>query len=106
MRCARVLLPAALGLLAVGCGTVAGLIGHLDPERVACEEGAWIPRAYAGVCGDVALLRSDTAEKELVWLDLPFSLVADTLVLPWTLVTQILYGNLCPRDAATEDAGL
>jgi uncharacterized protein YceK len=92
------LLPAALGLLRAGCGAVAGLIGHFEPERMAPElQVDLVPRVYAGVFGDVGLLRSGTAEPELVWLDLPSSLVADTLVLPWTLATQILYGNLCPR---------
>jgi uncharacterized protein YceK len=29
--------------------------------------------------------------------DLPFSFVADTAVLPYTLVTQAKYGNLCQK---------
>jgi uncharacterized protein YceK len=59
-----------------------------------------IPRIYGGVAADVAMLRSDMAEKELVLLDLPFSLVADTLFLPYTIYAQIRYGNLCPQPLA------
>jgi uncharacterized protein YceK len=97
VRLPRRILAATIGLLLAGCGTVAGLVGHFEPERLDCAEGDFVPRVYAGVFGDIALLRRGTAEQELVWFDLPFSLVADTLVLPWTLVTQILHGNLCPR---------
>ena len=65
-----------------------------------------MPRVYAGVFGDVAGLRRGACKASLLWFDLPFSLVGDTLVLPWTLVTQILYGNLCPCDEpASAEAG-
>ena len=50
-----------------------------------CPEPA--PRALRG---------ADVETGVVVW-DLPLSLVADTLLLPWTLFMQLRHGPLCPR---------
>ncbi|HEX6882301.1 MAG TPA: YceK/YidQ family lipoprotein [Planctomycetota bacterium] len=96
MHTPRRLLAAVLGLPLACCGTIEGLRADFDPEGLACLPGEFVPRVYAGVFFDVAALRSESCKAALIWLDLPFSLVGDTLVLPWTLVTQLLYGNHCP----------
>jgi uncharacterized protein YceK len=93
-------LAAVLVLPGAGCSTVATLAGASDPERYECSDDRFVPRMYSGVFNDVAILRSDAIDKGIVVLDLPFSLVADTLVLPYTIYGQIRYGNLCPREVA------
>jgi len=94
----RVSSAACLAAVASGCSTVATLVGGAVPERYDCTDAQFVPRVYSGVFNDVAILRSDAADKGIVVWDLPFSFVADTVVLPYTVYAQIRYGNLCPRE--------
>lgn len=90
--------PLLLALLASGCGTVGTVF---FPERLAPETPC-LPRVWSGVAVDLALLRSDAVETGIVVWDLPFSLVADTLLLPYTLIAQLRLGHLCPREHEPE----
>ena len=60
-----------------------------------CGEYA-IPRVYSGVASDFGWLRNDDApDRGFAILDIPFSFVVDTVVLPYTIFMQAKYGNLC-----------
>ena len=63
-----------------GCGTIAGLVKHG-------------PVLYGGVQEDAALVASKDPNPFLdvaAFYDLPFSLVADTLLLPITVTAEII----------------
>ena len=96
--------PVLLAGLFTSCSTIATLIGGAHPERYDCSDGRFVPRIYSGVFSDVASLKGGTGDPLLLIWDLPFSLVADTLVLPYTIYAQIRFGNLCPRPG--EPAGV
>jgi uncharacterized protein YceK len=100
-RVLRARVAAAIALAASGCSTIGTVF---LPHRLA-QEMPCIPRVYSGVCADVAILRSDAVDKELAVWDLPFSLVADTLLLPYTIYAQIRHGNLCPPATPWTAAG-
>jgi uncharacterized protein YceK len=87
-----------------GCSTVATLIGGTDPSRFDCDSEYTIPRIYSGVANDIRFIRSGCQDVGVVFWDLPFSLVADTLVLPYTCYTQARHGNLCTKQEG-DDAG-
>lgn len=54
-----------------------------------------VPRVYSGIAGILAFLRGDHPDKGIVVLDMPFSLIVDTMALPYTIFMQAKYGNLC-----------
>jgi len=97
MRLRRLLVPIAVSLVLglEGCSTIATLVGMAKPEEFDCSTAPYIPRVYSGVFNDWRFLTSGTEGSTLVILDMPFSFVADTLVLPYTIYGQIRYGNLC-----------
>lgn len=99
-RAARVILL-LLAVVGSGCGTVGTVFFS---ERLAPETPC-VPRVWSGVALDLAILRGDHVEKGIVVWDLPFSLVADTLLLPYTIIAQIRFGNLCPpaRESAPSE---
>src|SRR5262245_16490566 len=68
----RLFRAAAACALLAGCATVTTLtVGHSAAGLA--DDMPCIPRVYSGVAGDVALLRGDNSEKELLVFDLPFS---------------------------------
>jgi uncharacterized protein YceK len=74
---------------------MATLAGGTQPDKFDCSNDVVIPRVYSGVANDIRFLTGNYGDKGFVFWDLPFSLIADTLVLPYTLYSQIRYGNLC-----------
>ena len=64
-------------------------------DRHSCR----IPRVYSGFREDVCGLQSKLGI--FVLLDMPFSLVADTVILPWTSKAQKERGDICPREPRT-----
>lgn len=77
-----------------GCSTAVTLIGGSQDSRFSCG-GATIPRIYSGLFNDIRFLSDNSPDKGLVAFDVPFSVAADTAVLPYTVATQLIYGNLC-----------
>lgn len=80
-----------------GCSTIGTLSASANSEGFQCDEDHAITRIYSGVSNDFRFIRGDYQDKGVVFWDLPFSLVADTLVLPYTCYAQIRYGNLCDK---------
>ncbi len=90
-------------MASTGCSSVVTLsVGssinepNMDPNIFSCDEYA-IPRVYSGVANVLRFLRGDYPDAGIVVLDLPFSFIADTIALPYTIFTQAIYGNLCDR---------
>jgi len=68
-----------------------------DTEDADCKCDDYLPRIYSGVFNDIRIY-DHTPTNEVLFLitDFPFSLVLDTLVLPYTITTQVMWGNICP----------
>lgn len=81
---------------AAGCSTLATLRGDLQLDKLQCDEDYAIPRVYSGLANDIRFLRGNYQDKGLVVFDAPFSIAADTILLPYTIYRQFRYGNLCP----------
>jgi uncharacterized protein YceK len=84
-------------LLLAGCSTVATVAGGKKDSGFQCDENFTISRIYSGVSNDIRFLAGTYQDKGLIFLDLPFSFVADTIVLPFSIYTQLRYGNLCDK---------
>lgn len=84
-------------LLLGGCSTVATLAGGNNPEKFHCDENYEISRVYSGIANDLRFLRGNSVGQGIVVIDMPFSFVLDTGVLPYTIFTQNKYGNLCDK---------
>lgn len=97
----RTLAACLLASVAVvsGCSTIGTLDGTL--ARDWNGEPMRIPWIYSGVQYDFHGLGA--ANESFEFFDLPFSLVADTLVLPFTIVAQIRWGsrNYGPTENST-----
>lgn len=89
---------AAAAAATPACSTIATVF---LPHRLTADTPN-LPRVYSGTAANVAYLRGAGVEKELIALDLPFSLAADTLLLPFTIVAQLMWGNLEPHARAAE----
>ena len=89
-----------------GCSTV----GSLSPEFRNNLRGnsevskRWskcnLPSIYSGVALTYCIKTKDVPADDIgiiLFLDLPFSFVADTLVLPYTIVDQIMNGNIVEK---------
>jgi uncharacterized protein YceK len=72
-----------------GCSTIGTLNGALARDWTG--EPMRIPWIYSGVHYDFRDLAVANESFELI--DLPFSLVADTLVLPFTIFAQLRWGS-------------
>lgn len=80
-------------MLLNGCASTAAIYGdatHRAPEG----ENFTVPRAYAGTVIDCNYLFGDDPDGLLMIFDLPLSVAADTVALPYTAVRQSTYGNL------------
>ena len=87
-----------------GCSTLATLAADLEPEKFICDEHFTIPRVYSGMGNDIRFLLGNYQDKGVTVFDAPFSLVADTIVLPYTVYRQFQYGNLCnKKNGETRD---
>src|SRR6266849_4036692 len=107
------MLARILGLLIVsadtsGCATVFTLSSdRVEGNMCELPDGPRsFPRIYSGVLGDgyclggSAMQRAPEALSQvglLCFLDIPLSLVADTVVLPFRIYEQIRFGNFHPR---------
>jgi uncharacterized protein YceK len=85
-----------------GCSTVYTLVEGTNAAAFDCSSGCAIPRIYSGVAYDAWIIRNGAEEygiAVIAVLDLPFSAVADTVVLPYALVMQAEHGSLCGGNA-------
>jgi len=84
-----------------GCSTISSQVMADDydcffEDRHSCR----IPRVYSGVREDICGLQSKLSIFFIP--DMPFSLLADTLILPWTVKAQKEHGDICPRESRTD----
>jgi uncharacterized protein YceK len=87
-------------LTLTGCGTILTL--SCNPEDISPKyKHCMLPHIYSGTFHDVTCqwgppLDEGPADsvKAMLFYDIPFSLVADTVVLPVTFVKQVRHGNI------------
>ena len=89
-------------LVLPGCSTMDTMVGQVT-GTYQCDERARVPRVYSGVANDLRTARYGTHDWPVEVYDLPFSFAADTALLPITIITQHVYGDLCPGPAARCD---
>ncbi|HEX4350935.1 MAG TPA: YceK/YidQ family lipoprotein [Verrucomicrobiae bacterium] len=82
-----------------GCSTMQTAVDEAT-NTYQCDGRCRVPRVYAGVANDMRQMRHGGEDWPVEVYDLPFSFAADTVLLPVTIVTQSLYGDLCPGPAA------
>jgi uncharacterized protein YceK len=97
MKMPSVILLCCCSMMLTGCCTVATLVGDAT-GKFDCNPRYTIPRAYSGVAADMTFLRDGAEDCIICAVDLPLSAAADTIILPYTLVTQSKYGNLCDKQ--------
>ncbi len=86
-----------------GCSTLVTVSVGKDTDRANCKPGDYVTRVYSGVTNDIRLSKDIPPGEELILAtDFVFSLVADTVVLPYTIPTQIVWGNICPPPESKE----
>jgi uncharacterized protein YceK len=76
-----------------------GKYGNLPPSTTVCHGDKTIPRVYSGVAWDMSLMSRADKYSALALLDLPFSIVGDTLLLGVTLIQQAAAGNICDGNS-------
>ncbi len=77
---------------------MATIAGGNNPENFSCHNSCTVSRVYSGLSNDICFLKGEYQDKGLVFWDIPFSLVADTVFLPYTVYTQAKHGNLCDKE--------
>lgn len=87
-------------LLLQGCATTLSLTS--ESVKGDCDKGKSIPYVYSGISTDIYSLSKASTDLWLPIIDMPFSLVADTLVLPYTITQQVISGDLCFVSKANE----
>jgi uncharacterized protein YceK len=90
-----VVLPAGVGLLCCGCGTATNTLW------LTAEEGG--RRPYGGVRADLDVIQAQRDSGLRAAIDLPFSVIGDTVTLPYTLAWECglftrTYMNYGPRN--------
>jgi uncharacterized protein YceK len=85
----------AIVLLLQGCSSV---LTVTNGDKIRCDPDSTITRIYSGTSNDIRFLAGNYQDKGVAFFDLPFSLAADTIFLPYTVVTQAAYGNLCDKN--------
>ncbi len=85
---ARLFILLMLAMALCGCGTL--FQGHEDSG----------PAIYGGIRFDVQSIAQaeDAVDVLLMLMDLPFSLVADTVILPWSIYNEIDKGGIDTRS--------
>ena len=76
-------------LLSCGCGTISEHDGRIVHEHGHLSMG---PVVYRGVRSDIdGILQPGGHNHVIHWIDFPFSLIADTVLLPWDLYILAAY---------------
>ncbi len=94
------LLPLVLIPTISGCAT--GISLSTAEKETRCGSDCNVPRIYSGVAVDVCGLTADNLAL-FALVDLPLSLVADTIVLPYTIYAQNKYGNISTKKPCSSN---
>lgn len=79
-----------------GCSTMATLSVGKDVDKAQCQIDDFIPRIYSGIFNDVRFIKNPPRSEFLfIITGISFSLALDTVVLPYTIPTQVVWGNIC-----------
>ena len=78
-----------------------------DPEKLkaeACQANCTMPRVYSGTAMDFCgFVDEDSGQGGgIMFWDMPFSFVTDTIVLPYTIVKQMQKGNISSKEKCKE----
>ena len=100
----------AATLLGSGCGTIDVQRYYYDPEEsnnnVILDDG-WSVFVYGGMIYDIAwIIQDEVPEGPAAIFDVPFSLIADTLVLPLSIYQQFAWEPLHNRNGGNGSGGL
>ena len=99
-----------MGLLS-GCGTIRTVGGDpvaLPVPKKGHESCQSISRIYSGIQYDYCFVNDDDGTNWELWnllfWDYPLSFVADTIVLPYTIVRQLISGDIgAPAESEEDD---
>ncbi len=89
----------SVAFLLSGCGTLMTQLPAFNRQfkKVTCGDDAphSVPRLYSGVALDIwSVVQNPPGQVgAFLFLDIPFSLVADTVLLPYTAVKQVKRGS-------------
>jgi uncharacterized protein YceK len=81
-----------------GCATAFTL--STAEKETRCNSDCNVPHVYSGTAMDICGLTADNLAL-FALLDLPLSLVADTVVLPYTIYAQNKYRNISVKGSCT-----
>ena len=83
-----------------GCSTIHTQTG--DPD---CDQSCWrVSQVYSGTAQNICCIsRCGSVGSSFAVVDLPFSLIADTLMVPVTIYKQFSRGSICESEGAEED---
>jgi uncharacterized protein YceK len=85
-----------------GCAT--GISLSSAEKETRCGSDCNVPRIYSGAAVDMCGLTADNLAL-FALVDLPLSLVADTLVLPYTVYAQNKYGDISVKKPCSSING-
>ena len=83
-----------------GCGTVISLTS--SEKETQCSSDCNVPQVYSGTAVDMCGLTADNLAL-FALIDLPLSLVADTILLPYTVYAQNKYGNISVKNTCSSN---
>jgi uncharacterized protein YceK len=80
-----------------------------DPEAMkkdACNNNCTMPRMYSGTAMDICGFTSENSGQggAIMFWDMFFSIVADTVVLPYTTVMQVKHGNISSTKKCSSES--
>jgi uncharacterized protein YceK len=85
----------------VGCASITTVF---TPEsRLACGKSASLNRIYSGTAMDISYVSHFGEDAGIAILDLPFSVVADSVLLLYTVPMQVVSGSRSCRNASIEN---
>jgi uncharacterized protein YceK len=87
----RIFLLVFTGVGITGCATILSL--STADEQTKCGSDCNVPRIYSGTAVDICGLTADNLGL-FALIDLPLSLVGDTLMLPYTSFAQSKHGDI------------
>ncbi len=83
--------------LSFGYSSITTLNIGIETDDFICDNRSTIPRIYSGIFNDIRFMSDENYNSEYLFFltDFPFSFIVDTVVLPYTITTQVMYGNIC-----------
>jgi len=79
-----------------GCGTFITQTNDFNEAKCSPNAPASIPRTYSGTILDIWTVAADGPGGQMaafLFWDIPFSLIGDTVILPYTAVRQMTSGS-------------